>query len=80
MKVQPTLQSRLAGVLEHLDAGGLTAADARTVADALADARALRARLEDALESMARGEWSSGQAQELADALRQWAIGREPEP
>ena len=76
----PTLQARLAGVVEHLEDGGFSPADVRAVADALDDARALQARLEDALETMHRGEWSIGQAEELADALRQWAIDHDPEP
>lgn len=74
------LQSRLAAVVEHLDAGEFSPDDARTVAAAVDDVRALQARLEDALKTMGRGEWSVAEAQELADALRRWADDQEPEP
>lgn len=76
----PTLQERLAGVVEHLEDGGFSPADVRAVADALDDLRALQARLEDAAAAIGRGEWSVSQAQDLADALRQWANDHDPEP
>lgn len=56
----PNLQERLAGVVEHLEAGEFSATDARSLAGTVADLRALQARIEDALGAMHRGEWSIG--------------------